>query len=186
MMHPPTLASHSDAPSSHRNSRAETGWVARVCRWVAALAGANAGAARTAGIEIARLTPQAWVSPISDEAFKCHLNGRSVDNVLSFPETEWSSLTRLAREVASQCGAVSGDDFDAGCMRIAPGTPLKLWIDRTAYAEIVSSNRIYRVVLGVNLPTRISLETSDFGEACGFIRDYVLATGTRFAAGDRA
>ncbi|WP_139247239.1 hypothetical protein [Hyphomicrobium sp. NDB2Meth4] len=110
----------------------------------------------------------------------------AADNILSFPETEWSLLNRLAREVGSQCRAVNGHGLEVDFLQIAGGAALKLWIDRTAYAEIASLGRTYRVVLGANLPTCISLETSDFEEASGFIRDYVLATGFRLDAGDRA
>ncbi|WP_072389353.1 hypothetical protein [Hyphomicrobium sp. CS1BSMeth3] len=93
-------------------------------------------------------------------------------HILQFPLLPRDRLMWLARDLQQRIR----NDQDPMLLMLGPAPLQRLHIDSTAYVDITTGCLAYRVVLGDRLSSRITLETSDFGEAHSFVTQYLLLT----------
>lgn len=107
--------------------------------------------------------------------------------VVPFPLSGRGVLLQLARDLDRTAGMAAADGEDPVLLTVESGPNQRLIIDSTAYVDVRKDPLPYRVVLGDDLATRITLETADVAEARSFISQYLMLTrGRTMIAGDVA
>lgn len=99
--------------------------------------------------------------------------------ILNFPLDDRSLLARLARELRLDFSEADEDEHDPLLLTFANGMPLRLMIDSTSYVDVRGGTQKFRVVLGDQLSTRVTLETGDFDEVRQFVGQYLHVTRAR-------
>lgn len=150
------------ARDGHGSSSARGGLLARLRTW---LAGVPLVAAPCSGSETAGKV----ATPV----------GAPGAAVLPFPMTGRGLLLRLAQDLGHLVGKDDAEAGDPVLLALAPGSQQRLTIDSTAYVDVREGILPYRVVLGDEFATRITLETTDVAEVHSFISQYLLLTRGR-------
>ena len=182
------MPSYDAMHATRRHARDSQGWLARLRRWlnITAAADTRQGMRRQDGSLHTESHGQLLALPPASFSAAGPANSTGIrreDNVVDFPGPNRNVLVRLAHELGARiddsAALCSDEEGDPVLLLLTTGSAPRLWVDSTSHVEVCEVRSIFRVVLGENLDTRVSLETGEFDRVKQFIWEYLLATRGR-------
>lgn len=188
MMEPSRMPVYGAMHTTRPNDPDTRRWFARLWRWLGLAVAADAhvsvnGRNRSQHVE-EDTQLMALASPSMSATAVAKATGQKrEDNVVDFPVANRNVLVRLAHELGAciddSAALCPDDDNDPVLLLLTTGSAPRLWVDSTSHVEVCEASSVFRVVLGENLDTRVSLETREFDRVKQFIWEYLLATHGR-------
>ena len=181
------MPSYGAMHATRQDARDTQGWIARLCRWLGIAAAADPsqgmrcqdGRLHAENDVLLALPPASFSATGSANATGI----RRQDNVVDFPGLNRNVLVRLAHELSAlvddSAALCADDEGDPVLLLLTTGSDPRLWVDSTSHVAVCEVRSVFRVVLGENLDTRVSLETGEFDRVKQFIWEYLLATRGR-------